>query len=104
MRRRIEDKDWPGNWTEKGLGLMRATACLLPLLTVGTGIHAVWTRSYQCSPDKCEWTSGGPTHMNNDEVGGRGYWIRVLKVVKVGSWWLKELEEDVDVVDLSSCW
>ena len=53
----------------KGRGLMRATACLLPLLAVGTGIHAVWTRSYQCSPDKSEWTSGGPTHMNDDGDG-----------------------------------
>ena len=63
------------DWSEIGVGwevLMRAIACLLPLLAVGIGIHAIWTRSYQCSPDKCEWTSGGPTHMNNDEVGEEG--------------------------------
>ena len=52
--------------------VMRATACLLPLLAVGIGIHAVWTRSYQWSPDKDEWTSGGPTHVKDDGVWGMG--------------------------------
>ena len=54
---------------------MRATACLLPLLAVGTGIHAVLTRSYQWSPDRSEWTSRGPTHLNDDE--GPGGLVRV---------------------------
>ena len=58
---------------ESGKGVkMRATACLLPLLAVGSGIHAVWTRSYQSSPDRSEWTSGGPTHMKDDD--GNGKW------------------------------
>ena len=30
--------------------------------------------------------------------------VRVLKVVKVGGRWLKELLQDVDDVDLSGCW
>ena len=64
-------------------------------------------RSYYCCFTQPSVAHASLTDLKGDTARARLRWgkvVRVLKVVKVGGRWLKELLQDVDDVDLSGCW